>query len=59
MPYSYPLDWSKVPYPINIGGGDPLEARASVSTFCIKTQLFEWEVLQIMGDNLLVMDLCL
>jgi hypothetical protein len=34
--YSYPLDWSKIPYPINIGVGDPLEARASVSTFCIK-----------------------
>jgi hypothetical protein len=39
MLYSYPLDWSKKPYPINIGGGDPLEAQASVSTF-LHTQLF-------------------
>jgi hypothetical protein len=35
IPYSFPLEWSKIPYPINIGGGDPLEAWANVSTFCI------------------------
>jgi len=30
MPYAYPLDWSKMPYPANTGSGTPWGSRPGV-----------------------------